>query len=34
MTPQQILVAFLLVLLIGLSVHEYWAPQIGGILNA
>lgn len=33
MTPQQMLVAFMVVLLIGLSIHEYWQPQLSSILG-
>jgi hypothetical protein len=33
MTAQQTLVAFLFILLIGLSVHEYWQPQISALLG-
>lgn len=32
MTPQQVLVTVLLIILITLSMREYWAPQWGAIL--
>lgn len=32
MTAKQILVAFLVIILIGLSIHEYWGPEVDYLL--
>jgi hypothetical protein len=32
MNPQQAIIAFLMLLLIGLSIHEYWQPQVSALI--
>lgn len=32
MTPQQAIIAFMLIVLIGLSIHEYWQPELNALL--